>query len=188
LDADLAARIEGVHDLILTAGSRSDGSGRLGAWGGGAGHWRLVSAVVRGSGSPDFADSGAPVAKSSGAWVWDRLRDMRNPPRVLAGLGKARDAVATVAAALARRSSLACVRACCRNWLRSTTSSAKGPRGHADAHRGLGLAGEAAQGDRRRGLSGGSVWSSWRRSMQGVSELLDSMGRLMKHLRRCHKG
>jgi hypothetical protein len=46
--------------------------------------------VARGSGSPDFANFGAPVAKSSGAWVWDKLRDMRNPPRALAGLGEAR--------------------------------------------------------------------------------------------------
>jgi hypothetical protein len=34
------------------------------------------------------------------------------------------------------------------------TSSAKGPGRRADAHRGLGLAGEAAQGGRRRGPSG----------------------------------
>jgi hypothetical protein len=40
------------------------------------------------------------------------------------------------------------------NGLRSTTSSAKGPREHAVAHRGLELAGETAQGGRRRGPSG----------------------------------
>jgi hypothetical protein len=56
---------------------------------GGAGHRRLVSAVARGSGSLDFAKSDAPVAKSSRAWVWDGLRDMYNPPRALAGLGRA---------------------------------------------------------------------------------------------------
>jgi hypothetical protein len=72
LDSDLTARIEGVRDLILTAGSRSDGSGRLGARGGGAGHRSLVSAVARGSGSPDFAKSDAPVAKSSGAFWYLR--------------------------------------------------------------------------------------------------------------------
>jgi hypothetical protein len=83
------ARIEGVRNLILTAGSGSDGSGRLGARGGGAGHRRLVSTAARGSGSPDFAKPDAPVAKSSGAWVWDGLRDMHNPLRALAGLGRA---------------------------------------------------------------------------------------------------
>jgi hypothetical protein len=36
LDPDLVARIEGVHDLILTASSGSDGSGQLGERGGGA--------------------------------------------------------------------------------------------------------------------------------------------------------
>jgi hypothetical protein len=55
----------------------------------GGGHRRLVSAAARGSGSPDFANSDAPVAKSSRAWGWDGLRDMHNPPRALAGLGRA---------------------------------------------------------------------------------------------------
>jgi hypothetical protein len=77
-------------DLIVGVGSGSDGSRGLGARGGGAGHRRRVSAVARGSGSPDFTNSGTPVAKSSGAWIWDKLRDMRNPPRALAGLGEAR--------------------------------------------------------------------------------------------------
>jgi hypothetical protein len=83
------AWIEGVCDLILTTGSGSDSSGRLGAQGGGAGHRRLVSAAARGSVSPNFAKSDAPVAKSNGAWVWDGLRDMHNPPRSLAELGRA---------------------------------------------------------------------------------------------------
>jgi hypothetical protein len=38
--------------------------------------------------SPDFTVSGAPVAKSGGAWVWDKLHDTSKPPRAKAGLGK----------------------------------------------------------------------------------------------------
>jgi hypothetical protein len=45
----------------------------------------------------------------------------------------------------------------CRNGLRPTTSSAKGPGGRRDAHQGLGSGGAAAQGGRRRGPSGGSA-------------------------------
>jgi hypothetical protein len=55
----------------------------------GGGHRRLVSAAARGSGSPDFTNSDALVAKSSRAWGWDGLRDMHNPPRAFAGLGRA---------------------------------------------------------------------------------------------------
>jgi hypothetical protein len=234
LDPDLAARIERVRDLILTAGSGSDGSGRLGARGGGAGHQRLVSAVARGSGSPDFANSGAPVAKSSGAWVWDRLRDMRNPPRVLAGLGKARGRGCDGGGSSCK-AELDGVRACVLFWaqeraqtgpracavqrqaktgrcgggavlqiarpggaaaverrravfrlqerLRSTTSNAKGAGEGAGAHRGLGLAGEAAQGGRRRGPSGGDGSESGKKLLQRSSRLLDSTGRLVVLLR-----
>jgi hypothetical protein len=70
--------------------SGSDGSQGLGTWGGGAGHRRRVPAVARGSGSPDFANSGAPVVKSSGAWVYRDQRGTRDPPGPLAGLGGAR--------------------------------------------------------------------------------------------------
>jgi hypothetical protein len=64
-----------------------------------------------------------------------------------------------------------------RNGLRSTASSAKGPGEGAGAHRGLGLAGEAAQVGRRRGPSGGSAWSLRMGSMQGVSGVLIPTGR-----------
>jgi hypothetical protein len=68
------------------------------------------------------------------------------------------------------------------------TSSAKGPGGRAEAHGGLGLAGEAAQGGRRRGPSGGSAWSSQRDPMQGVSGLLITTGLLVVFLWRCYGG
>jgi hypothetical protein len=54
------------------------------------------------------------------------------------------------------------------NELRSMTSSAKGPGEHADAHRGLELAGEIAQGGRRRGPSGRDGRRSRRKTMQGL--------------------
>jgi hypothetical protein len=53
------------------------------------------------------------------------------------------------------------------NGLRSTTSSVKGPGEHAIAHRGLELAGEIAQGGRRRGPSGEDGRRSRRKTMQG---------------------
>jgi hypothetical protein len=53
------------------------------------------------------------------------------------------------------------------NGLRSTTSSAKGPGERADAHRGLELADETAQGGRRRGPSGEDGRRSRRKPMQG---------------------
>jgi hypothetical protein len=87
LDADLAARIKGVRDLILIAGSGSDDSGRLGARGGGAGHRRPVSLAARGLGSPDFTVNGAPGVKSSSAWLCRDQRDTRNPPGALTGSG-----------------------------------------------------------------------------------------------------
>jgi hypothetical protein len=62
--------------------------------------------------------------------------------------------------------------------VRSMTSSAKGAGEGAGAHRGLGLAGEAAHGGRRRGPSSKSAWSLRRGSMQGVFGLLDSTSRL----------
>jgi hypothetical protein len=40
-------------------------------------------------GSPDFANSGAPVVKLSGAWVYRDQRDTRDPPGPLVGLGGA---------------------------------------------------------------------------------------------------
>jgi hypothetical protein len=42
---------------------------------------------ARGSGSPDFAKSDAPVAKSSGAWVREDHHTIRDRPRAFAGLG-----------------------------------------------------------------------------------------------------
>jgi hypothetical protein len=101
-------RIEGVRDLILTAGSGSDGSGRLGARGGGAGQRRPVSASARGSGSPDFTVNGAPGVKLSGAWVCHDQRDTRNPPGALAGLGGARGCAHSGEGGSARRRSPAC--------------------------------------------------------------------------------
>jgi hypothetical protein len=73
----------------MGVGSRSDGSQGLGVRGGGAGHRRQVPAAARGSGSPDLSNSGAPVVKSSGAWVYRDQRYTRDPPGPLAGLGGA---------------------------------------------------------------------------------------------------
>jgi hypothetical protein len=89
----------------------------------------------------------------------------------LPGLGVARAVVEAGLRGGARR-----VRgSCCRNGLRSTTSSAKGIGEGAGAHRGLRLAGEAAQGGRRHGPGGGSTRSSVTGSMRAYSELLDSV-------------
>jgi hypothetical protein len=75
------------RDLIVGVGSGSYGSRGLGARGGGAGHRRPASAAARGSGLPDFTDSGAPVANKARVCVREGQRDMCNPPRALAGLG-----------------------------------------------------------------------------------------------------
>jgi hypothetical protein len=159
-----------------------------------------VPAAARVSGSPDLASSGSPVAKSSGAWVWDKLRYMRNPPRALAGLGEARGRGCDGGRGSTRRSSPACACACCSGHrkghkrgphcarARPTGPSATGRGGCRGAHRGLELAGEAAQGGRRRGPSGRSAWSSRRGPMQGVSGLLITTGLLMVFLRGCHGG
>jgi hypothetical protein len=108
LDPDLAARIEGVRDLILTAASGSDGSGQLGARGGNA-----VTPVTKSHGgvawgSPDFTVNGAPGVKSSGAWVYRDQRDTRDPLGALAGLGGARDCARGGGGGSARRRSPAC--------------------------------------------------------------------------------
>jgi hypothetical protein len=73
-------------DLIPRVDLGLGGQGQLGARGGGAGHRRRVPAAVRSSGSPDFANSGAPVAKSTGLWVWRDQRVMRDLPGAKAGL------------------------------------------------------------------------------------------------------
>jgi hypothetical protein len=70
--------------------SGSDGRHLTRVRDGGVGHLRRVPVVARGSGSPDFTNSGAPVAKSSGAWVYRDQRDTHDPPGGLAGLGEAR--------------------------------------------------------------------------------------------------
>jgi hypothetical protein len=90
LDPDLTAQIERVRDLILIAGSGSDGSGQLGAQGGGAVTPATKSRGGAARGSPDFTVNGAPGVKSNGAWVCRDQRDTRDPPRALAGLGGAR--------------------------------------------------------------------------------------------------
>jgi len=59
----------------------------LGARGGGASRRRRRS---RGGGSPEMAELGPPGVKSTGLWVYDGLRGMRDPPMACAGLGKAR--------------------------------------------------------------------------------------------------
>jgi hypothetical protein len=84
----------------------------LGARGGGAGHRRRLPAAAHGSSSPDFANSGAPVAKSSGVWVCHDQRDTRDPPRGLAGLGEARGCDCDGGGGSQQRSSPACARAC----------------------------------------------------------------------------
>jgi hypothetical protein len=93
-------------------GSGSDGSRGLGARGGGTGHRRPASAVARGSGSPDFTDSGAPVANKARVCVREGQHDMCNPPRVLAGLGEARGRGCDGNGGSARWSSPASARAC----------------------------------------------------------------------------
>jgi hypothetical protein len=80
------ARIEGVRDLILTAGSGLDGSGQLGVRGGGAITPTTKSRGGAARGSPDFTVNDGLGVKSSGAWVCHDHRDMRDPPRALAGL------------------------------------------------------------------------------------------------------
>jgi hypothetical protein len=83
------ARIEGVRDLILTAGSGSDGSGQMGAQGGGDVTPATKSCGGAARGSPNFTVNGAPGVKSSGAWVRHDQRDTRDPPGALADLGGA---------------------------------------------------------------------------------------------------
>jgi hypothetical protein len=94
-----------IRELIVCVGSGSYGSGQLDVRGGGAGHRRPASAVARGSGSPDFTDSGAPVAYKARVCVTEGVRDMCNPPRALAGLGEARGRGCDGSGGSARRSS-----------------------------------------------------------------------------------
>jgi hypothetical protein len=147
-------------------GSGSDGSRGLGTRGGGAGHRRRVPAAARGSGSPDFANSGALVAKSSGAWVWDKLRDMRNPPRALAGLGEARECGCDGGGGSARRSSPACARACCsghrkgRKWGRAR-ARCKGKPKQGDVAVVQSCRGPAPVERRRRGAGMRALAQGW---------------------------
>jgi hypothetical protein len=167
LDPDLAARIEGVRDLILTAGSGSDGSGRLGARGGGAGHRRLVSVAVRGSGSPNFAKSDAPVAKSSGSWVWDGLRDLHNPPRALAGLGVLEACTRSGRGGSVQwRSPARGV----KSELWSTTLSAKGQE------RAVVLTEGSTWLEKQRRVAGGVVRAAGRRGARGGGQCRGSLG------------
>jgi hypothetical protein len=76
-------------DLISTAGFGSDGSGRLGARGGGAVTPATKSRGIAARGLPDFTVQGAPGVKSTGLWVWCDQRVMRDLPRAKAGLGGA---------------------------------------------------------------------------------------------------
>jgi hypothetical protein len=158
--------------------------GPIGAWGGGAGHRRLVSTAARGSGSPDFANSNAQMAKSSGAWVWDGIRDMHNPPRALAGLGRALGCGCDDGGGSARHGFASVLCSGCRNGLWSTISSAKGTREGAGAHRGLRLAGEAVQRGRRRWRAMEMRRRSWRELLQGFSRLLGPTGLPVVFLRR----
>jgi hypothetical protein len=93
-------------------GSGSDGSWGLGVRGGGASHQRPASSVARGSGSPDFTNSGAPVAKKARVCIWEGQRDMCNPPRALVGLGEAQRSGCDGSGGSARWSSPASARAC----------------------------------------------------------------------------
>jgi hypothetical protein len=60
------AQIEGVRDLILTAGSGLDGSGQLGARGGGAVMPATKSRGGAARGSPDFTVNSAPGSNHAG--------------------------------------------------------------------------------------------------------------------------
>jgi hypothetical protein len=97
----------------MGVGLGSDGSWGLGARGGGAGHRSLASAAARSSGSPDFTDSGAPMANKARVCVREGQHDMCNPPRALAGLGKARGRGCNDSGGSAWRSSPPSACACC---------------------------------------------------------------------------
>jgi hypothetical protein len=64
----------------------------------------------------------------------------------------------------------------CRNGLRSTTSSAKGTGEGVGAHRGLGLAGEAAQGGSTSMAGGGDEAALVERTAAGVLQALGLHG------------
>jgi hypothetical protein len=102
-----------------------DRTARVG-WARGAG-WS-PELVFHGGASTELIEINAPRVKSSGAWVWDKLHDMSNPPRVLAGLGVLGVAVAMAKAGQCggahRRAAFQP-----KQGLRSTTSSAKRTRG-----------------------------------------------------------
>jgi hypothetical protein len=61
-------------------------------------------AVASAQGSPELIENDAPGIKSTRAWVWNGLRDMRNPPRALVGLGEVRGHGCNGGSGSARRS------------------------------------------------------------------------------------
>ena len=77
-----------MFDLILGAGSGSDGSGpsRATAAAGIAG--RLFPTAARLGSSPDLAEVGLPGVKSTKVWLWGDIHDTRNLLAALAGLGE----------------------------------------------------------------------------------------------------
>jgi len=108
LNLDPAAQICWARDLIVTAGHRSDGSGRLGARAAalatGGEHLRWWAAAL----APDFTELDAPGLKSTRAWVRRVRRNTRNPPRVTAGLAEALGGECKGGGGSARHDSPAC--------------------------------------------------------------------------------
>jgi hypothetical protein len=87
LDLDRTAQVEGVCDLILSVHLGSDGSGWLGARGGGAVTPATQSRGGAAQGSPDLTVNGAPGVKLGRAWIWRDQRIMRDLPGAKAGFG-----------------------------------------------------------------------------------------------------
>jgi hypothetical protein len=108
LDLDLTARSKGYAGSSLDRSSRSDGLHLTRARGGGAGSPEWFPTAVHGLGSLDFAYSGAPVFKSSRAWVCRDQRDTHDPPGAKAGLGGALDCARGGRGGPARRRTPAC--------------------------------------------------------------------------------
>jgi hypothetical protein len=104
--------LKGYAGSNLDAGSGSDGQHLMQARGGGARLLERFPAAARGSGSPDFTDSSAPVANKARVCVREGQRDVCNPPRALAGLGEARGHGCDHGGGSAWWSPPACARAC----------------------------------------------------------------------------
>jgi hypothetical protein len=66
-------------------------------------------AAASARGSLELFENDASGIKSTQAWVWNGLRDMRNAPRALVGLGEVRGHGCDGGGGFARRSSPACV-------------------------------------------------------------------------------